>query len=129
LVIPRRPRGRFWCVALLAGALLLVLASAGRSAILGLPSSGSRVNDDPARGIDANQNAGQSDVVGGTLTPGATRVLWAAFEQRSRSSQQIFVRAFKNGQWVTQGGSLNISAEVEAEAPSIDFAGTGRNVP
>jgi hypothetical protein len=56
-------------------------------------------------------------------------VPWATFEQKSGSSQQIFVRAFKNGQWVTQGRSLNISPDVEAEEPSIDFAGTGRNVP
>ena len=54
---------------------------------------------------------------------------WSTFEQKSGSSQQIFVRAFKNGQWVTQGKSLNISPNVEAEAPSIDFAGTGRTVP
>ncbi|MGZ4180715.1 MAG: hypothetical protein ACXVUL_08535 [Solirubrobacteraceae bacterium] len=39
------------------------------------------------------------------------------------------MRAFKNGQWVTQGRSLNISPDVEAEAPSIDFAGAGRTAP
>jgi hypothetical protein len=51
------------------------------------------------------------------------RVPWATFEQKSGSSQKIFVRAFKAGQWVTQGKSLNISPNVEAEGPSIDFAG------
>src|SRR5205814_8800482 len=37
----------------------------------------------------------------------------------------------KNGAWVTQGfpASLNIDPTQEAEAPSIDFAGTGRTVP
>ena len=54
---------------------------------------------------------------------------WATFEQAAGSAQQIFVRAFKNGQWVTQGPSLNIDRNVEAEAPSIDFAGAGRTVP
>ena len=54
---------------------------------------------------------------------------WATFEQKSGSSQQIFVRAFKNGQWVTEGSSLNISPNVEAEAPTIDFAGADRTVP
>ena len=39
------------------------------------------------------------------------------------------MRAFKNGQWVTQGKSLNIDPNAQAEAPSIDFAGAGRNVP
>src|SRR5262249_60646758 len=40
-------------------------------------------------------------------------------------------RAFKNGARVTQGfpASLNIDPTKEAEAPSIDFAGTGRTVP
>jgi hypothetical protein len=116
-------------VALLITALVLLAASAGRAAVLGLPADGSQVNNDPAAGIDPSQNAGRSDVAGGTLTPGGARVPWAAFEQKSGDSQQIFVRAFKNGQWVTQGLSLNISPNVEAEGPSIDFAGSGRNVP
>ena len=126
---PALVRRRFWRVTLLAAALLLLATSSGMAAVLGLPSNGSQVNNDPAAGIDPNQNAGHSDVVGGTLTPGGPRVPWAAFEQQSGSSQQIFVRAFKNGQWVTQGKSLNISPNVEAQEPSIDFAGTGRNVP
>ena len=56
---------------------------------------------------------------------------WATFEQKTGSSQQIFVRAFKNGAWVTQGfpASLNIDPTKEAEDPAIDFAGAGRNVP
>ena len=58
-----------------------------------------------------------SDVVGGSLAAGGPRVPWGTFEQKSGSSQQIFVRAFKNGQWVTQGKSLNIDPNAEAEAP------------
>ena len=126
---PARRRRRVWSIPLLAAVLLLVAAGSGMAAVNGLPSDGSQVNNDPAAGIDPSQNAGQSDVVGGTLTPAGPRVPWAAFEQQSGSSQQIFVRAFKNGQWVTQGKSLNISPNVEAQDPSIDFAGTGRNVP
>ncbi len=57
---------------------------------------------------------------------------WATFEQKAApAAQQIFVRAFKSGAWVTQGSpaSLNIDPTQEAEAPSIDFAGAGRTVP
>jgi hypothetical protein len=104
--------------------------AAGASALtIGLPFNGTQVNNDPANGIDPNQDAGVSDIVGGSLAAAGPRVPWGTFEQKSGSSQQIFVRAFKNGQWVTQGKSLNISPNVVAEAPSIDFAGAGRTVP
>jgi hypothetical protein len=112
-----------------AGIAAVLLAAGSAGAVIGLPSDGSQVNNDPANGIDPNQNAGVSDIVGGSLVAGGPRVPWATFEQKSGSSQQIFVRAFKNGQWVTQGPSLNIDQSVEAEAPSIDFAGAGRTVP
>ena len=118
--------GRVAIAALLA---CLVSATGAYALVIGLPINGTQVDDDPANGIDPHQDAGVSDVVGGSLAAGGPRVPWATFEQKSGSSQQIFVRAFKNGQWVTQGKSLNISANVEAEAPSIDFAGTGRTVP
>jgi hypothetical protein len=108
-------------------ATLAVAGAAG--AVIALPSDGSQVNDDPANGIDPNQNAGVSDIVGGSLAAGGARVPWATFEQQAGSAQRIFVRAFKNGRWVTQGASLNIDQNVEAEAPSIDFAGAGRTVP
>jgi hypothetical protein len=74
-------------------------------------------------------DAGVSDVVGGSLAAGGIRVPWAAFEQQTAGEQQIFVRAFKNGAWKTQGQSLNIERDQEAEAPSIDFAGAGRTGP
>jgi hypothetical protein len=115
--------------AALAGAAAALVAAGTAGAVIGLPSDGSQVNNDPAAGIDPNQNAGLSDVVGGSLVAGGPRVPWATFEQKAGDAQRIFVRAFKNGQWVTQGPSLNIDQNVEAEGPSIDFAGAGRTVP
>src|SRR5919198_5419013 len=115
--------------AILGGLAATLVAAGTAGAVIGLPADGSQVNNDPAAGIDPNQNAGVSDVVGGSLVAGGARVPWATFEQKSGDSQQIFVRKFVNGQWVTQGPSLNIDRDVEAEAPSIDFAGTGRTVP
>jgi len=100
--------------ATLAGAAVALVAAGTAGAVIGLPSDGSQVNNDPAAGIDPNQNAGLSDVVGGSLIAGGPRVPWATFEQKTGTAQQIFVRAFKNGQWVTQGQSLNIDRNVEA---------------
>jgi hypothetical protein len=107
----------------------LATASAPAS-LIGLPPGG-QVNDDAVAGIDATRDAGASDVVGGSLAAGGVRVPWATFEQKTPGEQQIFVRAFKDGQWRTQGtpASLNIDPQQEAEAPSIDFAGAGRTVP
>src|SRR5207247_1295794 len=75
-------------------------------------------------------DAGLVDAAGGTVVAGNKAVPWATFEQKVGRSQQIFVRAFKNGQWVTQGSpaSLNIDPTAEADAPSNDFAGAGRQV-
>ena len=104
-------------------------APAARAAFLPLPANGSQVNDDLANAIDPNLDAGVSDIVGGAVTAGKVSVRWATFEQKvANAEQQIFVRAFKNGVWTTQGflASLNIDSTQEAEAPSIDFAGTGR---
>jgi hypothetical protein len=120
---------RFSRLAVLAVVAGLVCAAGAYAAAIGLPADGSQVNNDLANGIDPQQDAGVSDVVGGSLAPGGPRVPWATFEQKSGSSQQIFVRAFKNGQWVTQGKSLNIDSNAVAEAPSIDFAGANRTVP
>jgi hypothetical protein len=122
---PRRVR-----TAVLAVALLLVLSGTAMAAFVGLPADGSQVNNDPANGIDPNRDAGASDVTGGSLA-GGTRVPWATFEQQTAGEQNVFVRAFKGGQWVTQGSpaSLNIDPNQEAEAPTIDFAGANRTVP
>src|SRR4051794_1677277 len=113
-----------------AVASLGLAATSAPAALPGLPP-GQQVNDDPGAGIDPARDAGASDVVGGSLVAGGVRVPWATFEQKTAGEQQIFVRAFKDGQWRTQGSpaSLNIDRNVEAEAPSIDFAGAGRTVP
>jgi hypothetical protein len=116
-------------IVLLAVCAGLACAGVAYAIPIGLPADGSQVNNDLANGIDPNQDAGVSDIVGGSLAAGGPRVPWGTFEQKSGSSQQIFVRAFKNGQWVTQGKSLNIDPSAVAEAPSIDFAGAGRTVP
>ena len=119
-------------VAALAAASALVATPPARAAFLPLPATGAQVNDDPVNSIDPGQDAGVSDVTGGAVTAGKVPVPWATFEQKvAGGEQQIFVRAFKNGAWVTQGfpASLNIDPTQEAEAPSIDFAGTGRTVP
>jgi hypothetical protein len=118
----------FWRFVAVVAAVLAVGAGSAL-AVIGLPADGSQVNNDPAKGIDPSQNAGLSDIVGGSLAAGGARVPWATFEQVAGSAQRIFVRAFKNGQWVTQGPSLNIDPNAEAEGPSIDFAGAGRTVP
>src|SRR5438876_1003218 len=114
---------------MLAGTL--APAPPASAAFVSLPSNGAQVNDDAANSIDPKQGAGLVDVAGGTVVAGNVQVPWATFEQKLGDSQQIFVRAFKNGAWVTQGvpASLNIDPTVEAEAPSIDFAGAGRTVP
>ena len=132
--IPRARRFSLRCaavVAALAAASTLVATPPARAAFLPLPASGAQVNDDPANSIDPSEDAGVSDVAGGAVTAGKAPVPWATFEQKVPGfEQQIFVRAFKNGAWVTQGSpaSLNVADE-EAEAPSIDFAGAGRTVP
>jgi hypothetical protein len=115
----------------LATMLAGMLASPASAAFVALPANGAQVNDDAANSIDPQQDAGVVDVAGGTVVAGNPAVPWATFEQKLGDSQQIFVRAFKNGAWVTQGSpaSLNIDPRVEAEAPSIDFAGAGRTVP
>src|SRR5437870_603914 len=119
-------------IAGLAAVGTLFAASVAHAGFLPLPANGSQVNDDLPNAIDPNQDAGVSDVAGGAVTAGKVPVPWATFEQKvAGGEQQIFVRAFKNGAWVTQGfpASLNIDPTQEAEAPSIDFAGTGRTVP
>jgi hypothetical protein len=119
-------------IATLAAAGVLFAGPAARAALLPLPANGSQVNDDLASAIDPSQAAGVSDVTAGALTAGKVPAPWATFEQRvAGSAPQIFVRAFKNGAWVTQGvpASINLDPTEEAEAPSIDFAGAGRTVP
>lgn len=113
---------------LLALALAPAVAGAAPSPF---PPSGLRVDLDPGSGMLANRAVGVSDVVGGALVAGARPVPWAAFEKRTPRGLEIFVRAFDGTRWVTKGSpaSLNVDPTVDAEAPSIDFAGPGRTVP
>ena len=74
-------QGRLAAVATVA---TLVLAGTAAAALVGLPADGSQVNNDPANGIDPNQDAGVSDVQGGTVVAGNLQVPWAAFEQKTR---------------------------------------------
>jgi hypothetical protein len=123
-------RGR---VIVITAAVISALALAGIAygAFVRLPASGQQVNDDPPT-IDPGQSAGLSDLTSGSLVAGKPRVPWAAFAQNDPSgSRQIFVRAFKQGQWLTEGfpQSLNEDSTQVANAPSIDFTGTNRTVP
>src|SRR5436309_10382687 len=110
-----------------------LLLAAVAPAWAGFSSLDGQVNSDNSAGvgIDPAKDAGISDVTGGALTAGALEIPWGTFEQKTAGAQNIFVRAFKNGAWVTEGfpASLNVDTTKDAEAPSIDFAGTGRTVP
>jgi hypothetical protein len=114
-----------------AFAAALATAGAALGSFGGLPSSATQINNDPPT-IDPTQNGGLVDLTTGSLVAGNPRVPWAAFAQdNSPTSQQIFVRAFKNGAWQTEGfpQSLNEDSSQVAKAPSIDFTGAGRSVP
>jgi len=130
---------------------VVALATAGSAAAFQALPPGSQVNDDPAAGINkalsvSGEDPTNADVVGGALTAGKPAVPWAIFRQQegSGSADQVFSRSFANGAWTTRGngtvggrssaspkftGSLNFDQGVNAEAPSIDFAGAGRTVP
>ena len=120
---------RFRRLTVLAFVASLVCAAGAYAAAAGLPP-GTQVNNDPPA-IDPGQDAGLTDLTAGTVTAGNARVPWATFSQKSGTSQQIFVRAFKGGAWQTQGfpESLNVDATQVAQAPSIDFTGANRTVP
>jgi hypothetical protein len=127
----------------------LALASAAAAWGLGGLPAGGRVNEDPP-GIDPAQSVSgedptNADVVGGALSAGKVAVPWAVFRQQEASAHdQIFSRSFAGGAWATRGsgtvggrssssplfsGSLNFDQGKDGEAPSIDFAGSGRAVP
>jgi hypothetical protein len=136
-------RRRSLRVALLSVGALLLLGGSAMADLVGLPTNGSQVNNDPAAGIDSARNAKESDVTGGSLMGGA-RVPWAVFRQQTSGADQIFSRSFANGVWTTRGngtvggrssasptfsGSLNFDQGQDGEAPTIDFAGANRAVP
>ena len=118
-------------LATLATALALIVAGAAGAAFINLPADGSQVNNDPANGHRPGAGRRRLRRRGRHRRRRQLQVPWATFEQRTGGAQQIFVRAFKSGQWVTEGfpASLNIDPTEEAEGPSIDFAGAGRTVP
>jgi hypothetical protein len=121
-------RGR---VVVVSAIVVLCVAGSAAAAVVGLPSNGSQVNNDPPT-IDPTQNVGLSDLSAGSLIAGRALVPWATFEQAQRDgSQQIVVRAFKGRAWQTEGFpvSLNENPSQIAEAPSIDFTGANRTVP
>ena len=60
-------KARLLSRATVAGAVAALVAAASAGAVIGLPADGSQVNNDPANGIDPDQNAGVSDIVGGSL--------------------------------------------------------------
>lgn len=117
-------------LALLAMIASAVCAAGAYAAVTGLPP-GTQVNNDPPA-IDPAQDAGLTDLTAGTVIAGNARIPWATFSQSNADgSQQIFVREFKAGAWVTEGfpESLNEDTTQVAQAPSIDFTGAGRTVP
>src|SRR5436305_7838292 len=121
---------RLFTLALVSSALVFAAVA---PALADFSSLDGQVNNDNSAGvaIDPAKDAGASDVTGGALTAGALEIPWGTFEQATTGAQNIFVRAFKNGAWVTEGfpASLNVDTTQQAEAPSIDFAGAGRTVP
>src|SRR5690242_13536921 len=129
-----------------AAAALLI--SAGTAAAATFVNLDGRVDSDSAAGISPTKDAGELDAVGGSVDATDTQpaVPWTDFEKKTSGAQQIFSRAFNSaaGTWVTKGvgtiggassasptftGSLNFDQARDGEAPSIDFAGTGRAVP
>ena len=86
----------FWRRRLAPAALVAVLALAGAASaqVVQLPPNG-QVNDDPAVGIDPNQDAGVSDVVGGALdaTKPAVPVGHLRAEESARRSTSSSARS------------------------------------
>jgi hypothetical protein len=147
-----RPRSRLWVLLPTVVIVFFAIAGAASAALQFLPAGGAtKVNDDPASGINPAQSVSgedpaNSDVVGGALTAGKTAVPWAVFRQQESggAADQVFSRSFAGGAWTTRGvgtvggtssatptfkGSLNFNQKEAGETPSIDFAGAGRTVP
>lgn len=119
-----------------ASILMLALWLGTGLASLGAPSSvttvnGGFVHDDGVVSAPQQDAGAPSLALGSLIGDAAHLVPWLAFEQRRTSSaQDIFVKTFNaaTDQWVLRGasrngGSLNLDRSVEAEHPSIDFAG------
>ena len=133
-----------------AGAIAILAISSPAWAFQALPSGGV-VNDDLAAGINktisvSGEDPANADVAAGALTAGQAAIPWAIFRQQevAGAHDQVFSRSFTGGSWTTQGtgtvggrssssplfgGSLNFDQGIDGEAPSIDFAGSGRDCP
>ncbi len=133
-----------------AGAITILAIGSPALAFQALPSGGV-VNDDLAAGINktisvSGEEPTNADVAAGALTAGQAAIPWAIFRQQEvgGAHDQVFSRSFAGGSWITQGtgtvggrssssplfsGSLNFDQGIDGEAPSIDFAGSGRTVP
>ena len=89
---------------------LLVLAAGAFGALQHLPNNGAQVNDDPANRSTRTRTPASPTSSAARSRPVRSRSRGPRSSRRPGASQQIFVRAFKNGAWVTQGfpASLNI---------------------
>ena len=128
--------------------VVVALATAGSAAAFQQLPPGDQVNNDFAAGINPAlpvniEDPANSDVVGGSLVATKPDVPWSIFRQTESTGlkDQVFSRSFAGGVWTTRGngtfggrsstsptfsGSLNFDQGQDGEAPSIDFAGTGR---
>jgi hypothetical protein len=143
-------RGRRLAVEVAAVGVVAVLAAAGSAVAFQALPPGAQVNNDPSAGINGALNVSgedptNADVVGGALNADSAAIPWAIFRQVTAAGHdQIFSRSFAGGAWMTRGGgtvggrssasptssgSLNFDQDQDGEAPSIDFAGTGRTTP
>jgi hypothetical protein len=139
---------RVLVLVLVLGATFLVAGAASAQAGLVDLARATRVNDDPASGIEfglgSQRFESSSATAGGSLLTRGRRAPWMAFSQLEAGDDQVFVRAFADGRWVTQGhgtvggrssanplalASLNFSDDSDADQPAIEFAGPGRTVP
>ncbi len=78
---------------------------------------------------DKTQAGTDQQITLGSLFAGAEYIPWATWAEKQGNTQQIFVSRFNGASWEPVGASLNIHTNVEAEHPSIDFAGQDRTVP
>lgn len=78
---------------------------------------------------DKNEPGADQALTIGSVFAGAEWVPWAAWAEKSGTTQQIFVARQNGNTFENVGGSLNIHQNVIAERPSIDFAGQDRAVP
>jgi hypothetical protein len=84
---------------------------------------GNALNRDPGAA------AGDYQMAVGSLQEDKPGNAWITWAEKQGNSQQIFVSKQNGNAFEAVGASLNIHANVVAEAPSITFAGPNRTVP